>query len=416
MSLWHGSRGTGRWISTLTFGALVGLVGSCGSSLDAGQWGRLRFMGRVKGKPPLAVLPPVSDRSGNIYTLYGALGLPEVSAFVTRVAGGSIQACTLTKGDTYGAHGWAGFAEDRAWYWSGDGLVVVPAWSECEPILKEDPHTNVELKFRAVIPWVEVTPTRSSLVALIQSPSDRVPFSALIDLDRRITTNVAELPLSADTISILGVGSDNDNAAGVVLVATTKGETTAMQALFFDTSASLIATAPVRGAPPPEYGVVGALQFSARGTAIGLTSLGSLVVLDRSGGAIVDVDPSIEPIGVHRWNDALWLVGTAQGRPVVAPLDDSGRAGPIVAWDASNQANVDLQGALDVMDDRSFPARRATWTSVRTAIGPAPFLSAHSPWRHAPGTTLWVVAGPEIEADGKSTTSIAVAPVGLSYP
>jgi hypothetical protein len=397
--------------------ALLALgASSCSDTLAAGDWGTLRFLGRVKGKPPLAVLPPVSDRSGNLYTLYGALGLPEVSAFVAHAAGGSVQPCALTKGDVFGAHGWVGFADDRAWYWSGEWLVVVPAYYGCEPVLRVDPHTDVELQFRAVMPWVRVTPSRSSLVALIQTASDRVPFSALVDLTRGVTTNVAELPFTADAVAVLGVGADPASGTGVALVSLTRGGATTMQALFYDDGANLLSTAPVSGAPPPEYGVVGNLEFGPGGKVVGLTSLGSLVVFDRDGGAVVSPGTALEPVGVHRWGGALWLVGTAGGRPVVAPIDDAGRPGAPTSFKASERAAEQLAGAREVTDDREFPARTVVWPAVTSAIGARPFLSAHSPWPHAPGTTLWAVAGPQVEGNGRTTTSIAVAPVGLAYP
>lgn len=391
-------------------------LASCGHSLETGEWGTYRFIGRVKGQAPLNVLPPVSDRNANIYTLYGAIGVTEVSAFISRAAGGSAQVCNLTKSDVYGAHGWVGFADDRAWYWSGDWLVAVPSAGPCTPVLPEDPHTNVELQFRAVVPWVRVTPTRSSLVALIKSPTDIVPYAAMVDLARNVATNVAALPIAAEAVSVLGTGEDHQNEEGVVLIAVTQGGTTRMQALFFDEQANLIATSSVRGAPPPEYGVVGNLQFRSDGTVVGLTSLGSLVVFDRDGGAIVDVDKSVQPVGVHRWGDDVWLVGISGGRPVVCPIEDTGRPGPCTDWDASKSAGAALGGALEVSDDRSFPARPTKWATVRSAIGTAPFLSPHSPWPHAPDTTLWVIAGPELDANGLPTTSIAVAPVGIRYP
>lgn len=389
---------------------------SCGSDLDSGEWGTFRFIGRVKGPPPLAVLPPVSDRGGNLYTLYGAIGLPEVVAFATRASGGSSQACMLTKGDIFGAHGWVGFADDRAWYWSGDALVAVPAYGQCARVLAEDPKTNVELLFKAVIPRVRVTPSRSSLVALIATPTDRIPFSAVVDLDRGVTTNVAQPPVDADRVTVLGVGADYASAAGAVLLGLTKGETTTMHALFYNEAGNVTASTPVSGAVPPEYGIVGNLEFGPAGTIVGLTSMRTLVAFGRSGGRTIDLEESFEPVAVHRWKDELWLVGTAGGGPAVRRLDGAGRPGAIQSWASSLDAAAALKGALEVTDDREFPARTVVWSNVKTGVGPFPFLGTHSPWPHAPDKTLWVVAGPEFDANGRRTSAIAVAPVGISYP
>jgi hypothetical protein len=56
------------------------------------------------------------------------------------------------------------------------------------------------------------------------------------------------------------------------------------------------------------------------------------------------------------------------------------------------------------------------WSAVRTAMGPFPFLHAHSLVEHAPGTTLWLFAGPAVTGDALTLTSFAMAPAGVSYP
>lgn len=396
---------------------LVMTLGSCGSTLEPGTWGDLRFMARVKGAPPLALVAPVSDRTGNLYTLYGAIGLPEVAGFVTRATGGSGEACTLTKSDNYGAHGWVGFADDRAWYWSGDWLVEMAAYEPCEVILREDPKTNVELRFAAVMPYVRVTPSRSSLVALIRTANDPIPFAAAVDLTRKVTTNVAVLPIDADDVRVLGVGADRASATGFALLAATRDGEASMRAVYLDENGSVTSVVTVRGQPPPEYGVLGWLEQSAGGTVVGLTSLRSLVVFDRSGGRTVELDDALVPAGLHRWDGELFLVGTAGDRPAIRAVGDNGVVGPVTTWTASDVAAAGLRGAQEVRDERQLPVRVATWPEVATAIGPHPFLGPHSPWPHAKGTTLWAVAGPRTDAGGgRIITSIAVAPVGISYP
>lgn len=389
---------------------------SCGNTPASGEFGTIRYIGGIR-TTPLPLFPPISDRVGNIYVLAGELGLPQTNAGVAHVAGGATLNCTLTKGDRYGAHGWSGFADDRAWYWSGDALIFVPAGGGCDRVLNVDPQTSADLLFRAVMPFVRVTSTRRTLVALVQNPSDTLPFSALVDLDRGLMTNVAAIP-GAGTVQVLGVGAEENGDDHVTLLARTTGAgAPAMEALFFDEEANLTARVTVPGLPPPEYGVLGNLHFNDKGTVAGLTSLGNLVVLDRSGGGTVAIDASITPVGVHRWEGALYLVGTRGTEPVIVPLDDTGHPGQPIAWQASEDAQRNLGGALDVRDDRTFPSRQITWTNVKSAIGSSPFLSAFSPWPHAKGTTLWILAGPVIDSGGgQPVTSIAIAPVGISYP
>lgn len=390
---------------------------SCAADLTPGEWGDLRFMARVRGAPPLAVVAPVSDRGGNVYTLYGAIGLPEAAAYVSRATGGSSEPCTLTRGDVFGAHGWVGFADDRAWYWSGDLLVQVAAYEACEAILREDPKTNVELRFTGVFPYVRVTPSRSSLVALIRSASDPVPFAATVDLTRKVTTNVTPLPIDGE-VKVLGVGADRDSASGFALVAVEKDGETTMRSVFVDEVGNVTAVAVVRGLPPPEYGVLGWLEQGPTGTILGLTNVRSLVAFDRTGGVTVALeDDGFEPAGLHRFAGDLWLVGTSAGRTVIRTVDERGRVGPIQTWAASDRAAAALRGPQTVRDDRQLPVRTATWPEVVSAIGAQPFLGPHSPWAHAEGTTLWAVAGPRTEVDGaRVITSLAVAPVGISYP
>lgn len=396
---------------------LAASLASCGSTPGSGELGTIRFIGRVNRESPVPAFPPISDRVGNIYTLFGRLGLPQASVQVSKVAGGSSVNCALTKGDRYGAHGWAGFSDDRAWYWSGDALVVVPASGGCDRVLNADPQTSADLLFRAVMPFVRVTSTRHTLVALVQNPSDTLPFSALVDLDRALMTNVAAIP-AAGTVQVLGVGAEENGDDHVTLLArTTGGGAPVMEALFFDVEANLTARVTVQGLPPPEYGILGELRTNDQGVVVGLTSLGNLVVFNRSGGGTVAVDASITPVGVHRWDGALYLVGTSGTRPVILPLDAGGHPGQPITWQASEDAAANLAGALDVRDDRSFPTRQVTWTGVTSTIGSSPFLGPFSPWPHAKGTTLLLLSGPIVNSGGGvPVTSVAIAPVGIRYP
>lgn len=406
------SRRLGPVLLALLAWALV----SCESSYDDGVFGRFRYMLRLQGTVPLSLYPPISDRIGNIYVLGDAQAFREPFSFVTRAAGGYSPACRLTKGDAFSTHGWVGFADDRAWYWSGDALVMVPANGTCEAVLDLDPQTRSNLLFRAVMPWVRITATRRTLVALVQTPTDPVPFSAVVDLDQRLMTNVNRIA-GDGPVTILGVGAEDDGDTRITLIARGEGSGAAMEALFFDEEANPTAVARVSGGTPPAYGVLGTLRRNAAGTVAGLTSLGSLVVFDTTGGGTVPIDPAVTPIGVHRWKDALYVVGTRDGRPVIVPLDDAGRPGEILAWTSSERAQANLAGAISVRNEFTFPVGELTWTSPPSAIGPGVFLSPSSPWPHAPDTTIWAVAGPVLGSDvSLPTTPVAIAPVGIAYP
>jgi hypothetical protein len=409
-------------VTAATIATIAALASSCASPLSAGEHGDFRFVGVVRGDFPLRILPPISDREGNLYTLYGSLDLPEATAFVSRAHGGSSLLCSITKGDTFGPHGWVGFAESNAWYWSGGALVFVGGDGSCGQILDRDPGTDSSLSFRAVLPWVRDAPSRSTVVALVQSPLDASPFTVLIDLNAQIFTSItAFTPEDATDVRVIGVGADRAARSGVVLLAYRLGEDDRLEARFYDEDAALVAIAPIRGGPLSEYGVAGYLQINAHGTVAGLVpgvngAAPSLVSFDRFGGAVTPLTADMAAVGVHRWEGRLWLVGTAEDEPVLAPIDDKGNTGTPVRWDASVRTAAGLAGPLSLIDDRSAPSRRTTWASVRPATGVFPFLHAHSSTEHAEGTTITVIGGPQFESGGSKRTSFAVVPIGISYP
>jgi hypothetical protein len=245
-----------------------------------------------------------------------------------------------------------------------------------------------------------------------------LPYSALVDRETWVARNGAVFqPGDAIGVAVLGVGATSGGGGGFVLVSYTRGGAPVMEGRFYDEGANLVATVPVAGLPPPEYGVVGYLEADASGRVVGLTSTGSIVTFDRSGGTLIPVDPSFGAVGVHSWNGSLWLVGSSGGKSVIAAIDASGQPQGTIAWTASEQAARGIWGTVTLRDDRSIPPRSTTWTAVASAIGSSPFVGPFSPWPHAPGTTLWAVAGPEFGSDATTmVTAIAVAPVGISYP
>jgi hypothetical protein len=406
-------------------GALSVIVslGSCVSTLGAGQLGVLRYAGRVRGATPLRLLPPVADSTGNVYALYGAPDYLLTQAFVGHVGGGWSSGCTLTKGDQFGAHGWAGFDVTREWYWSGDALVAVSGTDgTCHAVLDHDPSTNANLLFRGVLPWVRNLSERTTLVALVQSPTDSAPFSGLVDLNTEILTDVVPFdPPDAQDVTVLGVGGDRDQQVGVALVQYLSNGAGHLEARYFDGDANLTGRVTLNGGPFAAYAVQGYLEFAANGVVAGLLAtgdaVGSMVLVTLSGGA-GGISPisGMDPVGVHKWQGSLWLAGTANNGPVVAPITAQG-VGSVVPWSASIATASALGGVITVRDDRSLPSRLTGWTDVRTAIGPFPFLGAHSLASQAPGTTLWDFAGPaDQDGSGNVFTSFAMAPVGVSYP
>lgn len=399
----------------------MALASGCIDYLDPGQHGVFRYFGEVRGAAPLDITPPISDRDGNVYVLYGDRDLFEVEAFVGHATGGWSSGCNLHKGDARGTHGWVGRAKNRAWYWSGDQLVEVSGdTGNCRAVLDRDPSSGANLRFVGVIPMVHETPSRTYLVAMLQSPTDPLPYLAVIDLDRARYSGLTQLsPRDASGVTMLGVGAAGDGETGVFLIEYVQGGVTHIEALFVDPDANVISRANISGNSAEvltQDAVVGYLQSVTGKLTVGLLSTGELVAFDRGGGEIRANNAGIAPAGIHRWNDSLWLVGDGGGQPAVARLDASGAPQPAVVWTASERTAAALSGQVAVVDDRAEPRRKVGWPDPVAAVGPFPFVQAHSPDPYADGTTGLVIAGPAYQVSGQPQTSIAFGPVGLSYP
>jgi hypothetical protein len=395
------------------------LVAGCIDNLDAGEFGTLRYFGEVRGARPLRLVPPIADRDGNAYVLFGARDLSMVEASVGLAKGGWAGGCTIHEGDDRGVHGWVGAAEDRAWYWSGDALVEVSgSTGGCESVANHDPATNADLAFLGVAPWVREAPSRTTLLAMVRSPADAVPFEGLVDLDTRRTVELRRFePADAAEVEVLGTGAEPSRGLGVFLVRYRLGTELRVEAIFLDEAGQRVAVATIDNAIAyGEDAVLGSLQFSGSGLVGGLLEDGDLVVFGRDNGFVRGVGTVMTPVGVHGWGGELWLVGTRGGSPVVARLGQDGGPGQAQAWGASERAAASLSGGITVLDDRTEPRRWVAWDQPGTAMGDFPLLSPHAPARFADGTTGWLVAGPYFDVGGEPRTSVAFGPLGIAYP
>ncbi len=396
-------------------------AGACSSSPSPGDVGTLRYAGRVKGLTPLAIFPPVADPAGNIYVLNGSLRIPETHAFVGAAGGGWKARCDLTKGDAIGAHGWVGYAQDRQWYWSGAALVSVSGREgDCHRVLDRDPATNADLFFQGVIPVVRNRSQRTSVPVLVQSPTDPAPFTALVDLDAEILTNVQPWsPPDAEDVQVIGVGGVRERERGVLLVQYRQGTRAFLELRGYNGDGNEESRVAIGGGPYAAYAVQGYLQLDEVDLVAGVVQSAEgdeklLLTADARGGEAKPV-AGMKPVGVHRWDGALWLVGTVGDAPAVAPIVRGG-IGEILRWESSELVASAFGSSTAVRDDRSLPSRETAWTDVRTAAGTFPFVTPHSPIQHAPGTTLWAFAGPAITDSALRLTSFAVAPCGVTYP
>jgi hypothetical protein len=395
------------------------LLSGCIDGLEPGEFGTLRYFGEVRGERPLRMVPPIGDRDGNAYVLYGARDVAMVEGFVGLAAGGWAGGCTIHEGDDRGLHGWVGSAQDRAWYWSGDALVEVSGHSGgCQSIADRDAGSNADVAFLGVAPWVREAPSRTTLLALVKSPSDAVPFEGVVDLDARRTDGLRRFePSDASSVEVLGTGGDASRELGVFLVRYHQGTAIWVDAVFLGAGGQRESVATIDGAWDfGEDAVVGSLQFAHNGLVGGLLVSGDLVLFGRQGGFVRPVDNGMSPVGLHAWNGDLWLVGTQGATPVVARLDDDGNPGSPTPWRASERAAEALAGRIAVLDDRSEPRRWIGWDFPGSAMGEHPLVAPEPPSRFGDDTTGWLVAGPSFDAGGEPRTSVAFGPLGISYP
>ncbi|MBL4684268.1 MAG: hypothetical protein JKY37_06745 [Nannocystaceae bacterium] len=268
-----------------------------------------------------------------------------------------------------------------------------------------------------MIPWVKETPSRTTTVALIQSPSDAVPFFVKVDLDQGVYTNLSEfVPRGADDVTVLGVGAHPPDDSGVIVVKYALGDMVRVEGRFVDDEAGVGDIANLQGLADVELdGFAGFLQVTDEGVAAGVLSTGELVVFDGSGGGIRSTG-NLEPVGVHRWAGDVWVVGLGNGRPAVARINEAGALEPPQVWTASERVAGSLRGTQIVLDDRIKPVQTLSWSNPVQAVGDFPFLQAHPVHPYAKDTTLLLVAGPGYSSAGQPFTSVAVTPVGISFP
>jgi hypothetical protein len=123
----------------------------------------------------------------------------------------------------------------------------------------------------------------------------------------------------------------------------------------------------------------------------------------------------MEPVGIHRWKGSLYLVGTADGRPVVAQIEDSGAVSAPTVWASSQRIANAFGRSLTTDDDRVQP-RRSTVLEDPRATGAFPLVTEHSSDLYAEDSTLVTIAGPVVGEGAASFSLVAVAPAGVRYP
>ncbi len=405
----------------------IALLG-CIEFLSPGDHGAFRYFGDVDGDAPLPMLPPVVDRDGNAYVLYGAPDRPasgDLEAYAGNSAGGWSGGCSILRQErvNVGARAWAGTATSRAWYWAGDGLIEMTGRTgSCKVVLPVDPATQVPIAFIGVVPLVYETPSRTFVNALIEGGGERLHITLDLDRDNYGAARPFE-PQGASDVHVLGTGADPDRDLGFMLVSYEFEGQRHIDGIFLNRQNEEIARAPFGGLSSElvdslgDAAVYGNLE-SVNGDLVAgyLGETEDIVLFDRQGGTI-RTPSDISPRGVHRWDGQLYVVGVSASDPQIARIlpEDPFFDQP-VRWDASVRAAGQLEGAVAVLDDRREPRPVVQWDDPVSASSDHPFVQPWSPYPYASGTTAWLVAGPSFQVGGVTRTSVAYGPMGISYP
>lgn len=397
--------------------ALGGLVATgCLAPTSSGEWGSVRYFSNVLGQAPLRLVPPLSDREGNTYVLYGAPDWFNTLGLRVSVTGDRPTTCDPDPADTdpgtYGLHGWVGRTTDRVWYWTGTALVELQNSGSCEFVLRSDPVSGTEVKFLGIAPFVDDTPSRRFAYALVEGGTGEVSFT-LIDLDRALPFNTRRFPEDdpAGDLRVVATGGWEAERTPVFVVAFSGR----VQAFYLDRFGEITARRDVALSPDiAAYAVPGFLQFDDAGNGVGLLDDGSLFMLSPTDSVLAT--PNFDAQGLLAWEGALYVTGEQQGTAVLARVNGPGVLSNTVAFRSANLALQGLAGGLDVDDERSRPIRPDRWDDVRSAIGGRPLIS---PWPLDPYTTGsvgWILAGPSFSTGLEPVTAIGFAPVGLEVP
>lgn len=426
----------------LLLAGLAGTTGCRSGLLDAGDWGTFRYFAELEGDIPMRLVPPISDREGNVYVLYED-SVGDSVVYTGQYVGGWSTGCQPQElplddeADNISTlHGFLGSSDSRAWFWAGDALVEVDGTTgQCTQVLDTDPLTVTDLQFVGAIPWIHETPSRRTMVAMVRGVSDVFfgvpPYQVVVDLDlgRYVAYDVFQ-PSDASCVDVLGVGSAPSRNEGVMLVAYNHEDTRKVEVRFLNSRSEVTATIPVDmagevydcvdGDTRTEPEILGFMQANAAGIYAGLLSDGRLLAFhsEATDGVEPRELPDYTPAGLVRHGDDLWVSGVFDERPVIGKLDSSGFVSEdsVRRWESSETAASKLNGTVKVLDQRYSPSEPVNWKSPTTAIGSWPFLSPFPLDQYAQDTTGWIIAGPSFESTSQVRTSVAFAPVGVSVP
>ena len=394
--------------------ALMGLA--CTPPLENGEVGNIRYFGEIPGEVPMRLLPPVSDRDGNLYVAYGARNRSDTEIWAGRASGGWKNACKAHRG-SFGLHGFIGQADNEAWVWTGDTILHV--WGEsgtCHEILQQDPVTGTSLIWQAVAPWVRVSPSRMTTIGLVRSTNSGQSFLTIIDLEREEMTQLQSLqPTGIEDLIVLGTGADAERNEILFAISYKSGGKRVDEALLLDSDNQLLERIPLDlDQAPSEYEILGYFQSNGGGAWAGVRESGGAILIAPAGG--YDVQPEFDAYGLLRTRKNLFVTGLLGQSTVAARVADNSSLEGAREWRSPDLALSQLQQSATVYDERNSPLRKTTWDTVESAIGIRPLVSPYPLDFYTTGSSGWLFAGPSYQGPAEDITAVGFAPIGWVSP
>ena len=391
-------------------------LSGCTPPLENGEIGNIRYFGEIPGEVPMRLLPPTTDRDGNLYVAYGARNRTDTAIWAGRSSGGWNNACSGHRG-TFGLHGFIGTAHNEAWVWTGD--TVLHIWGEsgtCHEILKQDPVTGTSLIWQAIAPAVRISPSRMTTTGIVRSTNSGQSYHAIIDLERETMTQLQTLqPTGVDDLIVLGTGANTERDEYLFAVSYSLSGRRIDEALLMDSDNQLLRRIPLElDTAPSEYEILGFFQSTEGGAWAGVRENGGLILIAPAGG--YDLSPDFDAYGLLRTPKNLFVTGLLGDNPVAARVADNSTLEATREWRTPELALSQLNQSVTVFDERNSPLRRATWDNSESAIGVRPLITPYPLDSYTESSAGWLFAGPSYQGPAEEITAIGFAPIGWVSP
>jgi hypothetical protein len=388
--------------------ALALVLAGCVDGLAPAEIGIGRRVGMFPGDVA-AVLPPMTDRAGNLYVVTGqpdSTGSPQAGTALTGGArGGWSMGCSTGMGALAGARGWIGAVDGRGWLWTKTAILELDVDGTCTTKLDFDPVSSGDIQYLAVAPIVHDTVSGRFALALLTTGADATAYLATIDLDLGIIRSSTPLP---GTFA-LATGADQDRGDAAFLV----GDAAGTKLLFARPHDGIVETVAVTGMSPGPTNEIGEVAFGTDGSIAATLRTDTVAVGTRAG---LSIKPA--PLTARRLElddaGALWLTGLEATSPKLAPVA-GGELGAAQLWTSATAIDAALSSGVIVIDERGGGHTATRW-QAHAAYGPSALVPTRSAPDYAVGARAVLVADPAADNGGIPYSQLAVVPVGVEFP